>query len=69
MKGFTVDAIGFPKFTMGERVLLFLEPDSEADRLRVTVTSTACIASSGDPTAARPRCRLTAAGPGVRRGS
>jgi hypothetical protein len=33
--GFTVDAIGFPTFTTGERVLLFLEPDSEAGRLRV----------------------------------
>lgn len=33
--GFTVDAIGFPEFTLGERVLLFLEPDTEAGRLRV----------------------------------
>jgi hypothetical protein len=32
---FTVEAIGFPTFTLGERVLLFLEPDAEAGRLRV----------------------------------
>jgi hypothetical protein len=33
--GFTVEASGFPTFTAGERVLLFLEPDTEAGRLRV----------------------------------
>jgi hypothetical protein len=35
VNGFTVDAIGFPEFKVGERVLLFLEPDTEAGRLRV----------------------------------
>jgi hypothetical protein len=35
VKGFTVDAAGFPTFTLGERVLLFLEPDPEAGRFRV----------------------------------
>jgi len=34
--GFTVEAAGFPAFTRGERVLLFLEPDAEAGRQRVT---------------------------------
>ena len=33
--GFTVEAHGFPTFRAGERVLLFLEPDTEAGRLRV----------------------------------
>lgn len=36
VNGFTVDASGFPEFTRGERVLLFLEPDPEAGRQRVT---------------------------------
>lgn len=36
VKGFTIDAIGFPEFKVEERVLLFLEPDTEAGRLRVT---------------------------------
>jgi hypothetical protein len=35
VNGFTVEASGFPTFTVGERVLLFLEPDTEAGRLRV----------------------------------
>jgi hypothetical protein len=35
VNGFTVEASGFPQFTVGERVLLFLEPDTEAGRLRV----------------------------------
>jgi hypothetical protein len=35
VRGFTVDAIGFPEFALGERVLLFLEPDTEVGRLRV----------------------------------
>jgi hypothetical protein len=35
VNGFTVDAIGFPTFAVGERVLLFLEPDTEAGLLRV----------------------------------
>lgn len=33
---YTVDAIGFPVFTQGERVLVFLQPDTEPDLLRVT---------------------------------
>jgi hypothetical protein len=36
VKGFTVDAAGFPTFSVGERVLLFLEPDAEAGHMRVT---------------------------------
>ena len=35
VNGFTVEASGFPAFAVGERVLLFLEPDTEAGRLRV----------------------------------
>jgi hypothetical protein len=35
VNGFTVEASGFPTFTVGERVLLFLEPDAEAGLLRV----------------------------------
>jgi hypothetical protein len=34
--GFTVEAIGFPTFTRGERLVLFLEPDTEPDMVRVT---------------------------------
>lgn len=33
--GFTVEAIGFPRFVKGERVFLFLEPDRQADMMRV----------------------------------
>jgi hypothetical protein len=33
---YTVEATGFPTFVQGERVLVFLEPDSEPDTLRVT---------------------------------
>lgn len=34
--GYSVEAHGFPTFAQGERVLVFLEPDTEPDLLRVT---------------------------------
>ena len=34
--GYTVEAHGFPTFVQGERVLIFLAPDTEPDLLRVT---------------------------------
>ena len=57
VKGFTVDAIGFPEFTLGERVLLFLEPDNEAGRMRVNGYQQGLYRIVTGRTASRPRSR------------